>query len=1204
MSDGDSLNPIERVADEFVQLRRNGEQPSIDGFVARYPSLATEIRELFPTLELMEQARTNASTESGRSNLATSTHRPGDQVGDYELVHQIGQGGMGIVFEAYQRSLGRRVALKLLAPRLTRSTQSVARFKREARAAAKLQHSNIVPVFGVGEDKGTHYYVMQYITGRGMDEVLEALQRDSVGFGDVPIGTPHDRTAADELASALTTGRYQLPQIDVDKSGDPQEPPETISGGDKSAHRSGDQFGNYYRRIAELGHAIAEALDFAHQRGVLHRDIKPSNLLLDVFGNIWLTDFGLAKVEGELDLTRSGDLLGTLRYAPPESCRGNYDARGDVYGLGLTLWELLARRPAFAEQDRAALLYRISHDGPQRLCGLAKNLPLDLLQIVQKAIEIRPSDRYASAKEFADDLQRFLNREPVHARKIGVVERAWRWARKNQPLAASLAMCLFLLVFGLVLTSIGLVRINHLASERQDALEFAEQRSTESRRQLVVSNIDRAVTFAGSGKPGQQLDGIQAIRESVPLALATNMGPSTMAELRNAAIACLANPDIKQVAECKLSEKFEFQVCVSEQLNALAYQAEAGQAVIGMRLVDGLSNLQNATSHVLLAQNHYLEAMKFSPDGRFLAVVAWDPQRDLPLQVIDANSGKVVYKSQDYLPVYPFDHLFAFSPTSQKLAYANTAGGVSVVSLQSERSEVELKTGERDAVHCLTFDPKSENLIVASKLDQKHVVQVLVSPDYAESLSELSLNEVPSRLAASRDGKFAVVAGRAVSVYQTESLWRVCDFLNLDAILAIDFTSDGAMLAIDGGDNTQVWDAHTGVELLKYHGKFMLLCSDHLVCSVPSGRLVFLKVIKAAAYRGICQRRLIELNAIQHNSQLLFGRRLDAPGISVWDMQCGLLLAELPLREISDMKISADGSQLITVSNGVSTARELHVWPMNTQSATLTIGPPRKLNWNSDLIPSSIDIDAEGKLLVVQAETQRESGIALIDLKTGERQTEMEAPWGSRFVALTSDGKFAATGNWFGDESAIYSMQSGAIVHQIKTGLSRVSFSSNDRFLFCGDGMIEMGSWSQRRLIDSDWELRYFGALHAPYARLSVIPRANPSMGALLVEAENWKPIAQLSPNRINEQYNDPMAIASDGASVIVSIIDRGRAIANAAVQIENEGLSENTFSIYRWDLRELRRQLKTLSLDFDAPPFVQNEYRSISKIEFVRGDY
>ena len=198
--------------------------------------------------------------------------------------------------------------------------------------------------------------------------------------------------------------------------------------------------------VARIGVQVAEALAHAHGQGILHRDIKPSNLLLDRDGNVWVADFGLAKAIGTDDLTHTGDIVGTVRYMAPERFHGAGDARADIYALGLTLYELLALRPAFEEKDRASLIRQVTQEDPPRLRKLNRAVPADFETIVHKAIAREPGQRYASAKALAEDLNRFIDGRPIQARRVSVPERAWRWCRRNPWLAGLSAALVLALV--------------------------------------------------------------------------------------------------------------------------------------------------------------------------------------------------------------------------------------------------------------------------------------------------------------------------------------------------------------------------------------------------------------------------------------------------------------------------------------------------------------------------------------------------------------------------------------------------------------------------------------------------------------------------------------------------------------------------------------------------------------------------------------
>lgn len=498
------------LAEEFLERYRRGERPSLREYTDKHPELAAEIREVFPAMAMMENiALADESLEGAETPVRTSPPEALQQLGDYRIIREVGKGGMGIVYEAEQVSLGRHVALKVLPKKMLLDSKQKRRFEREAKAAARLHHTNIVPVFGVGEHEGMPYYVMQFIQGLGLDEVLDELRRMHRGPGS---STPTaeagarpgvaDVTAA-EVARSLLTGAFQGkmpltvdgPQLHAEPSPVDSAPTPHISaisdtfsissssvnlpGQSDASNRSRNRKGSYWQSVANIGLQVAKALDYAHSQGILHRDIKPSNLLLDNRGTVWVADFGLAKTEDQQNLTHTGDILGTLRYMPPEAFDGRTDRRGDVYSLGLTLYELLSMRPAFDEKDRHRLIKRVTSEEPDRLDRLNRQIPRDLVTIVHKAIDRDPSHRYGSAAALAADLQRFLDDEPILARRPTQRERFWRWCR-HHPGVASLTAALFLILIGI--TAASLAAAAHFDSLAKGEAEAAEN-EREARRE-------------------------------------------------------------------------------------------------------------------------------------------------------------------------------------------------------------------------------------------------------------------------------------------------------------------------------------------------------------------------------------------------------------------------------------------------------------------------------------------------------------------------------------------------------------------------------------------------------------------------------------------------------------------------------------------------------------------------------------------------
>ncbi len=513
-------NPFERLAEEFAARLRRGEHPSLTEYVERYPEHADDIRELFPALALVEfnkPAREDQAISFAGPSSSAKREIP-ERLGDYRILRYLGEGGMGVVYEAVRDSLRCHVALKVMHPQFRTRDKYLRRFRTEARSAARLHHTNIVSVFDYGVHDGVCYYAMQYIAGHSLDKVLadvRQLRGEKAGFrdaratvatGDEGEPEPVERDIpyeagckTDPLRQAATlgllTGRYpshspaavleesdgSLPLNGSAPAGGAIEDPARIqllarwlaldtgtTLGNEIGHTETEPFqveyelgrtqsvaprasepppklgdardrehlapegsvsslagqidDRYYREVARLGTQIANALAYAHKLGVLHRDIKPPNLILDALGNIWITDFGLAKFEEGDDVSDSHDVVGTLRYMAPERFRGVSSPLCDIYALGATLYQMLTLRPPFEGQDQLELIRRIENGAPVPPRQLDGRIPRDLETIVLKALAKDPNDRFDTAEEMADELQLFLDNRPIalaaHCRTI------------------------------------------------------------------------------------------------------------------------------------------------------------------------------------------------------------------------------------------------------------------------------------------------------------------------------------------------------------------------------------------------------------------------------------------------------------------------------------------------------------------------------------------------------------------------------------------------------------------------------------------------------------------------------------------------------------------------------------------------------------------------------------------------------------------
>ena len=472
-----SRDPIEMLTEEFVQRYREGERPTIEEFARQHGEYADDIQNLFPILVNIEQLKGDAPKGGvGRTPGVAGI----EQLGDFRIVREIGRGGMGVVYEAEQQSLGRSVALKVICGNVASSPRGVLRFRREAESAARLHHTNIVPIYGVGEEDGISYYAMQMIDGVGLDVVLDALREGESQY--IPQKDTNERAAGSSTAEAAlevalvlrdgsTSQTRSLHHADSDLAANNTTVDRSNAGVacEKSVRRTPRLGMPYWRSVARLGAAAAGALDYAHRHGVLHRDVKPSNLLIDREASVWIADFGLAKQVESDNLTRTGDVVGTLRYMAPEQLEGTTDHRSDIYSLGLTLYELLTLQRAFDDSQHGPLIRHKMHSAPPRPRNQNPAIPKDLETIVLKASALAPADRYQSAGELAEDLQRFLDERPVAARPVSLAEQSWRWCRRNPAIALSTAVTLALLITTAVIAVGSNIAIRAALTEAEDA---------------------------------------------------------------------------------------------------------------------------------------------------------------------------------------------------------------------------------------------------------------------------------------------------------------------------------------------------------------------------------------------------------------------------------------------------------------------------------------------------------------------------------------------------------------------------------------------------------------------------------------------------------------------------------------------------------------------------------------------------------------
>jgi serine/threonine protein kinase len=481
---------LQEILLAYVEARDGGREPDRGQFLAAHPDLRSDLEEFFAGHDEMERLAValRAGGEWAVGPVAgggESTPHLGE-LGDFRLLREVGRGGMGVVYEAEQISLRRRVALKVLPFAAALDARQLQRFKNEALAAAHLRHEHIVPVHTVGEERGVHYYAMQFVEGRSLAHLIAELKSHSP-LTPRPAGPGHPEEA---LASTSPVARLST---------------ERTTGSRR-----------FYDWVARLGRQAALALDHAHAVGIVHRDVKPANLLLDPAGHLWVTDFGLAQVAGDAGLTMTGEWIGTLRYASPEQVlarQGVVDQRSDVFSLGATLYELLTLRPVFDGRDRNELLRQLAEEEPCSLRSLHPSVPRELETVVLKALGKEPAERYPTARALADDLERFLDNRPVLARRPTTAERLRKLARRHPSLVGAAAVVLVLLAAGSLVSALLIRGEQERTRAEQRNAEEAYQRErqraaeAEARFRLARRSVDEMFRISQeelADRPGRE----------------------------------------------------------------------------------------------------------------------------------------------------------------------------------------------------------------------------------------------------------------------------------------------------------------------------------------------------------------------------------------------------------------------------------------------------------------------------------------------------------------------------------------------------------------------------------------------------------------------------------------------------------------------------------------------------------------------------
>ncbi len=1033
-----SSDNLDDIMGQLLEAEDAGRPPSLEELVAKYPQHAAELRAYLANRALVQELASQ-SLAAPRRPADSGWGLPADHhahVGDYELIETIARGGMGVVYRARHVVVGRWVALKMIRDGQFATSSQRQRFLIEAQAAARLDHANIVPLFEVSEHQGQPYYTMKLVEG--------------------PSLTDH-----------LATWRDQP------------------------------------RPAAHLIRDLARAVHYAHQRGIMHRDLKPANILLeertsggtdtgqDSSGSVsslkWrplIADFGLAKLQdSDEGLTHSGDILGTPAYMAPEQASGaghDVATTTDIYSLGAILYALLTGRPVFQGGSPGETLRRVVQDEPESPRRSNPHVPRDLETICLKCLEKEPRRRYSSADALADDLQRWLEHRPIHARRSGLEERLWKWACRRPAAAAlvTLAAAAALTIFSGSLWYNA--RLNREVANVNRERQRAADRELMARRHAYAASINLAYRAWDTGQSARvfqlleaevpqedQLDlrsfdwfqlwhrVHQGLRKTVPAGSGAIRGLQFVAD--SPTIVCGSADGAIRVVPPD-SEKAFVWIEQGPPIRATS-MSHKGDRIAALDANGRLTIRDYPSGREKFATDSKVgtfytvtSTLAFAPDDAALAAVL-DFDR---VGLLNPESGRQIAT----MGSSGFANALAVSPDGTVLAVATNNAGVAIIRPDAPEQPPELLGDAHSYILQVAISPDGETIACADEEGQVTLWQFKERRPLA-SLAEHT-GAVYS-LAFTRDGKYLASGGEDGTVAVRElSSGCVRRFGHPATVYAVAFSAAGDVMATgDGRGMIRIWDLHDtssqdqlrghdgSVYSLAFRGRKSQLASggkDHSIriWDVSTGKPMAVwrdhsGTVPCVAYSPDGSR-LASGNCYPGDAAP--GKRDEGGSLRFWDADSGRVIARVAAHGLATwgLAYSPDGR---TVATAGYRDNVVALWDAVTGEPRATLmGHPQRV-WRVAYSP-------DGTLLAScsASENEGEDTVLVWEVATGRPRHRLRIRW-VWSVAFSPDGRLLATGSE-GGLVKLWDLRTGREAVPIQghaTAVKCVTFSPDGRIL-------------------------------------------------------------------------------------------------------------------------------------------------------------